>query len=406
VIHEKEVCLFMITLVHPGCNSNVRAVAQAFESEGKLDALFTSISGWKGGGLVRQYPTIPLRKIHSKATREVFRLLSKKMGMNSLLKHESGICSTDRVWREVDDWASKRIPASSKLVYAYEDAALHSFKVAKSRGMKAIYDLPIGYWRASLEIYQKEIDHFPEFAPLIQGLMDSPEKRERKDEELELADRVHVCSRFVKSTLIRFGYPEEKIRVMQFGAPNIPSQGPKPKILKNRALKVLFVGRMDQRKGIGYLLKAMEHFDPKEVEFHMVGAKPSSMNVLNLYWSRVHDHGTLDQQKVWKLMGECDLFVFPTLFEGQALVVLEAMACGLPVVVTPNAGADRVVRDGKDGFIIPIRSMESIVEKISWAKNNTEELQTMGESAVNRSREFTWESYQAEILRSTMELMS
>ncbi|MES2307879.1 MAG: glycosyltransferase family 4 protein [Verrucomicrobiota bacterium] len=397
----------MISLVHPGCNANVREVAKAFEKRGKLEEIFTSISGWKGLGLFRKYPEIQFSKISTHASREYMRLICQKVGIHFLTRHEKGMFCIDRVWREIDQWASENLSQQTKLVYAYEDAAYHSFKRAKAAGLKTVYDLPIGYWKASREIYKEEQDRFPEFASLIQGLQDSEEKLERKDRELELADRVHACSGFVKSTLIQYGYPEDKIRVMQFGAPSLQNVDFKTSIEKgaNRPFRVLFVGRMDQRKGIGYLLKAMQHFDPREVEFHMIGSKPSSMEVLSPYWGRVVDHGTMSQKQVWEIMKSCDLFVFPSLFEGQALVVLEAMACGLPVVVTPHAGADRVVRDGLDGFVIPIRSTEEIVNKIVWMKSHPEERNQMAKSAMIRSHEFTWEGYQKEVLQSAEELL-
>ncbi len=389
----------MISVIHPGCNANLRAVVQAYEKEGILQELLTTMSFGK-----RRNFSIPENKLRLHPVKEIGRLIAERFRFKKLVQHEVGIFSVDRVWQDLDRWASKRISLNSKVVYAYEDAALDSFRCAKQRGIKTIYDLPIGYWKASQEIYQEEAARFPEFASLIGGLNDSREKKERKEKELESADRVHACSDFVKSTLTRYGYPEEKIRVMQFGAPAVPWRS-RECHQRNPALKILFVGRIDQRKGIGYLLKAMDSFDPKKVEFHMVGVKPKHLSALKPYWNRVVDHGILVQPKVWELMQGCDLLILPTLFEGQALVILEAMACGLPVVVTPHAGVEQVVREGVEGFTIPIRSIEAITQKIEWGLKHPEERKKMGEAAFKRAQEFTWEKYQQQILLSTSEVM-
>lgn len=389
----------MISVIHPGCNSNLRAVVQAFEGAGILEELWTTVSFRR-----RRNFSIPKRKLHLHPLKEIGRLIAERGNFKRLIKHEEGIFCVDRVWQDLDQWASRRISSKSKILYAYEDCAYHSFQRAKEQGLKRIYDLPIGYWRASDEIYQNEVDRLPEFSTMIEGLHDSISKKEKKEKELENANRVHVCSEFVKSTLTDYGYPEEKIKVMQFGSPRIEEPIKSIKKCNNR-LKVLFVGRIDQRKGIGYLLKAIQEFDREKVELHIVGKKPKEISVLKPYWGRVIDHGTLTQDKVWELMQQCDLFVLPTLFEGQALVVLEAMACGVPVVVTSHAGVEQVVREGVDGFTIPIGSIESIVEKIEWAQKHPDELKWMGDNAKKRAREFSWEKYQQQILMSVREMM-
>ena len=86
-----------------------------------------------------------------------------------------------------------------------------------------------------------------------------------------------------------------------------------------------------------------------------------------------------------------DVFVLPTLCEGFALAHLEAMACGVPVVTTPNCGS--VVRDGVDGFIVPIRDAEALAEKIELLVTDRELRTRLGHNARERAREFTWDRY-------------
>ena len=84
--------------------------------------------------------------------------------------------------------------------------------------------------------------------------------------------------------------------------------------------------------------------------------------------------------------------MLPTLIEGMPLVVLEAMACGLPVIVTANGPAD-IVRDGIDGFIVPERDDEAIAERLDHLFRHPELRHEMGRQAALRALEFSWDAY-------------
>ena len=91
-----------------------------------------------------------------------------------------------------------------------------------------------------------------------------------------------------------------------------------------------------------------------------------------------------------------DVFLLPSISEGSASVCYEALADGLPVITTPNAGS--VVRDGVDGFIVPIRNAEAIVQKLELLARDREMLAWMSANANLRSTEFTVEKYSQRML--------
>jgi glycosyltransferase involved in cell wall biosynthesis len=93
------------------------------------------------------------------------------------------------------------------------------------------------------------------------------------------------------------------------------------------------------------------------------------------------------------LMQSCDVFVLPSIVEGRALVQQEAMACGLPLIATRNAGADDLIEEGATGFLVPIRSPEAIAEKINWCAVNRALMSGMGIAARERAGELTWRAY-------------
>jgi glycosyltransferase involved in cell wall biosynthesis len=92
-------------------------------------------------------------------------------------------------------------------------------------------------------------------------------------------------------------------------------------------------------------------------------------------------------------MQSCDVFVLPSIVEGRALVQQEALACGLPLIVTANAGGEDLIVEGHTGFLVPIRSPESIAEKISWFADNRQALPAMREGARAKAAEYTWQRY-------------
>jgi glycosyltransferase involved in cell wall biosynthesis len=103
---------------------------------------------------------------------------------------------------------------------------------------------------------------------------------------------------------------------------------------------------------------------------------------------------------VHRYFQQADVFVYPSLHEGSALAIYEALASGLPVITTPNSGS--VVRDGLDGFVVPIRDVEALKEKIVALCENGDMRKEIECNARRRSEQFTWEAYRrrlAEIMR-------
>jgi glycosyltransferase involved in cell wall biosynthesis len=104
--------------------------------------------------------------------------------------------------------------------------------------------------------------------------------------------------------------------------------------------------------------------------------------------------------EVLDLMRSCDVFVLPSIVEGRALVQQEAMACGLPLIVTANAGGEDLIEEGRTGFLVPIRSPELLAEKINWFADHREALPEMGAAARAKAGEYSWATYGQKILHA------
>ncbi|MDR3775323.1 MAG: glycosyltransferase family 4 protein [Terracidiphilus sp.] len=290
--------------------------------------------------------------------------------------------------------------ATADAVYAFEGGALHTFWQARQQGMTTIYDLPSGYWYWERDILREEAERNPEFASLLPKLSDSEEHMREKDEEIALSDFVIVASQHVRRTLVGV-LPEDRIKVVPYGAPPVRSRS-KHKDLARRPLQVLFAGSLNQRKGIGYLLKAIDMLGP-DVHLTLIGKRFAPNNMvdsacMHSRWIESASHG-----KVLDLMMESDVLVLPSISEGFGLVVTEALACGLPVIVTPNVGASDLISDSRDGFVVQACSAEAIADKLNLLNRDRELLADMSHNAQLIAAERSWETYRknwVEIVRS------
>ena len=394
----------MILLSHPTGNEFVRAALTAFDRAGMLGEFWTTVR-WNSNSLInhvlpprlremlqrRSFPGSIRSRTHVVPLREMVRLFAGAIGVTS--KHETGWFSADAVLRELDRKVADRLRKIDKCdtVYAYEDGALETFRAARERRFKRIYDLPIAYWKTSQRLLREEAERYPDWEPTLGGTRDSDEKLSRKTQELELAELVVCPSRFVLESLPPEVCARKQCLIVPFGSPDVDLRNDASK--SSGRLRVLFAGALTQRKGLADLFEAMKLVNSKQIELVVMG---SLLRPLSWYRDRFADfvyepprpHG-----EVLRLMQSCHVFVLPSIVEGRALVQQEAMACRLPVIATKNAGADDVVVDGETGFLVPIRSPEAIAEKIGWCASNRSLLDGMGIAGRTRASQFTWRAY-------------
>jgi glycosyltransferase involved in cell wall biosynthesis len=179
-----------------------------------------------------------------------------------------------------------------------------------------------------------------------------------------------------------------------FGSPPVWTGGWSDAALDpGRPMRVLFAGSMGQRKGLGDLLKAMTLLGGENIELVVMG---SPMADLDFYRSQyagfTHEKGR-PHAEVLALMRSCDVFCLPSIVEGRALVMQEAMSQGLPVVITPNTGGADLVVEGETGFLVPIRAPEQIAAKLAWLNQHRPELVAMKDKAAQHAAGYSWTRY-------------
>lgn len=402
-----------IILSHPTGNANAREAVIHLQKAGVLAEYHTAVATFPGDfadniGSFSPFAEIRRRRLDSglkKNTRtspwrELGRQIATRAGLSQLLKHETGMFSVDAVYRGHDKSVASRLKflarQGCKGVYAYEDGAAFSFGKGKQLGLQCLYDLPIGYWRAARRILQEEYDEKPEWASTLTGFLDSEAKLARKDEELSLADRIFVASKFTASTLKEYPGQLAPIEVIPYGFPPVLKER-KYSIVSGGKLKLLFVGGLSQRKGIAELFKVVEGLK-SQVDLTVVGRKPNNTcRILEKKLSQHRYFPSLPHSEILKLMTAHDVFVFPSLFEGFGLVITEAMSQGTPVITTNRTAGPDLITHGENGWLVEAGSSNALRNSIENLILHPGLIAKAGKSARETARLRPWEVYGREL---------
>jgi len=160
-----------------------------------------------------------------------------------------------------------------------------------------------------------------------------------------------------------------------------------------KKIRVLFVGGDGLRKGIGYLARALEMTGSASVEARVAGNLEISELGLAELRRTMTLLGPVPRTEIGQLYRWADVLVLPSISDTFGLVILEAMAAGVPVITTPHTCGPDVVREGKDGFIVPIRDAHAIADRIDRLAGDRKLLAAMSRQARARALDFTIERY-------------
>ena len=199
---------------------------------------------------------------------------------------------------------------------------------------------------------------------------------------VEQFDYIIAISDFIKTSYVERGFSADKIFVAYTGIsiPLVPERAH-----KSDTFKVLYVAYTNPRKGLPYLLDAWQELKLPNAELVLVGKYSADVpEKLKEYCDNIiHSNSSIrwagDTRDPAPYYKEASIFVLPSLSEGNPRVVMEAMAHGLPVITTTNAQS--VVEDGKSGFVVPIRDIAALKEKIAYLYNHRDTAEKMGQEA-------------------------
>jgi glycosyltransferase involved in cell wall biosynthesis len=286
---------------------------------------------------------------------------------------------------------SRWIPPCT-VFHGWMGGSLANLHEAKRQGAATVVENPgrhPGHFhKASLE----ECDRFNikrrERSPLLPTAM-----IRRMEREYEICDRIAVPSTLAHDSFAEFGHADKAIVVF----PGVDEQffSPRPQT-ERRLFRVCFAGRVELAKGAGYLLQAWKRLSLPNAELVLAGeVRPEMKTLLQTYAdSTVRTTGFLSSRELVERYRESDLFVLPSVNEGLAQVLLEAMASGLPVVASDMSGAKDCVTEGKEGFVVPVRDVDRTAEAILWCYQHRDETRAMGRTARAKiESQFTLDHY-------------
>lgn len=401
-----------LVISHLTGNANVKGAVNGFITQNLLAEFYVSMGVFPGSlldniGNLKPFTEIKRRRfdpavkpfIRSWPWYEMGRLLATKAGF-SKLTDPYGMFHIDSVCKNFDHHVAARLKTADKSIggiYCYEDVAEYSFTEAQKLGLKRIYDLPIGYWRAARRILDPEKEKWPEWASTMTGLMDSEEKLMRKDKELALADLIFVASTFSANTLNEYPGNLPAVKVVPYGFPEVTDNRDYSVKKTGAPLKLLYVGSLSQRKGIANLFAAVDSLK-NNVELTLVGNKRSN-DCLALE-KAVSNHKwfpSLSHSQILALMRNSDVLVFPSLFEGFGLVITEAMSQGTPVITTDRTAGPDFITDDQNGWLIEAGSTEAIKSAIENLLLNPGLIRKTGLEAMETARRRSWAMYEQEL---------
>lgn len=400
-----------LILSHPTINANWRNLAMAVYEACWLKEFHTTL-GWSSNDqwmnifprsiqkelARRSIQNIPSSKLRRHPWKEVSRLIARGCGLRSLVEHEKGRLSIDSVFRDLDYSVSRQLGkhSTTRGIVAGEDGALEIFRAAKKLNISCIYELPIAYFETAQRLAQEETQRLPAWAATFQGRRDSPLKLERKRVELSTANLILCPSSFVAESLPPLK-ENQRFAIVPYGCEAPIDSSQRTARPSNSPLKVLFVGSLTQRKGLADLFDAIRFIGSQYVELHLLGSPVVDQEFYRRVGPDFIYHAPCSKSEVIQTMLDCDILVLPSIIEGRALVQLEALSCGMPIIVTRNAGGDDLIDSGETGFIVPIRSPEAIASKIDWFLHNRDQLPAMRLACLRKASIVNWSGYKSQI---------
>lgn len=288
---------------------------------------------------------------------------------------------------ELFDRQARRRQRRAEIFVGWAGLCLLSLRRARERGAVTVIERGSSHMLFQQEIMRQEYELCGGSGPLAH-----PGIIKRELDEYREADYISVPSTFVKRTFLERGFDPEKILLNPYG---VDLELFRPGAKEDRTFRVVFAGGMSLRKGVHYLLRAFAELNLPESELLLIGsASKEIMPYLHRFEGSFRWVGRRPQAELPGLFASGSVFVLPSLEEGLALVQLQAMASGLPLICTPNTGGEDLIEDGKQGFVVPIRDPEALKEKLLYLYRNHQECSEMGEQARERAVSgFSWDDY-------------
>lgn len=362
-------------------------------SGGKFHAYHIARAAQRAGCLSRFITTLYDRHeagIDRERVRQI--VLPELLGMGvQRLPSPSSVSLSYLVRDNLFDVMARRYIPGGDVFNVFNHFGLYSMRRARRLGMKTLVERSSAHPVVHHRILSEEYARY--------GLRYSRANAwlfRKHEQEYAEADAIAVPSDFVWRTMVEQGVPPAKLRRVHFGfEPGLFY--PRPGLKTDRTFRVVFAGSISLQKGVQYLLEAFRRLNLPDAELVLVGGSfPDSRAFLPQYEGLYRHIPFVPHPRLAEVYNTASVFVLPSLQDGFGMVVYEAAACGLPVIITENVGA--AIRDGQDGYIVPIRDPDALANRLLLLYHNEELRRDMGRSAWEYVQQFTWEAYHQQVI--------
>jgi glycosyltransferase involved in cell wall biosynthesis len=292
-----------------------------------------------------------------------------------------------------DAQVARRIEHSDyDCVISYERSALETFSVAKARGMFCVLDAANIHPHSQLE-----------WDPVSNTQYDV----RRKVQEVELADLVLTCSSLARDSYLAEGVPACKLRAIPLGV-DVALFARVGCELRKGPIRFCGAGILDRRKGLDLVARATRQLSSTSLayEYYLAGnTRVADQGLLRELSGLVHFAGRYPHERLPEFFRSCDVFVLPSRFDSFGMVVSEALACGLPVIVSENVGAKDMVVEGVNGWVVPAGDWRALAERMMWCAKNPEAVRAMAPAARASAEARSWDHYRRDLAATIEEFL-
>jgi len=294
-----------------------------------------------------------------------------------------------------DVFAQKHISDDTDLVIHTDSGLVRTLKKAKDLGAQTIVLHRTLHPLHVVSILREEGEKFgiKEKSVLVHGKWVT-----NRVITLKQCDKILALSKLEMDSLVKYGIPESKIELIHHGQ-GVDTNYFKPSNRKEEKFMVLFLGHKSLIKGVPYLLEAWKRLNLKDAKLIVAGYQDKKLIEIYRRRTQFEVPGIVDPLKYYQ---KAHVYILPSLGDPFPRTVLEAMSCGLPVIISDMVGAKDIIEDGKEGFIIPARNINAIIDKIRYFYDNPDEIKRMGRNARRKAQEYTWEKFAQEVINKSL----
>ncbi|MGC8751809.1 glycosyltransferase family 4 protein, partial [Hydrotalea sp.] len=298
-----------------------------------------------------------------------------------------------------DQWVARWVARHQPCIFiGYEKSAFKSFGAVQQYGGYCILDLA--------QVHPRYIAQLRQQYPFFAAITGSPSLFQKvcniKLAEYERAAQIWVLSGFAQNTLVQAGISPHKIRCMHLGADRQIFK-PRNQYPVRAVLELIFAGTVTERKGILLLLQLMERLRDAPVRLTLVGPLGGNIQLKQLQQANIRYMAYASQELMNQYFQEADVFVFPSYLDSWAMVVIEAMQTGLPVLVSEATGAKDAVSTG-GGWVLPVDELDSWEAAIRKLLAERHRIQEMGQQAATIAAQYTWQQYHQSVQAAIAEI--